>query len=178
MIISTGLQDWIFGDLTDASHRMYIIDRSRNVTAEAQTETFQIAGTTGNIYSVTIDKLPSCTCPDNNRSKNQCKHIIYVLVNVLKAPGHLQYQAAFLTAELQEIFTKAPAPPRADLPGEGEAGNRKPIEGDCPICVLDFEPEKETILWCRAGCGNNVHQQCFRRWAASRSGQAITCVYW
>ena len=155
---------------------MFIIDRSRD--GPENTETFQIAGTTGNIYTVTIDKLPSCTCPDNRRARNQCKHIIYVLVRVLKAPPNLQYQAAFLSTELEEIFAGAPAPPGAKPDsGEEEAGHRKPIEGDCPICVLEFEPEKEEIIWCRLGCGNNIHAECFKRWATSRAGQPVTCVY-
>ena len=40
-------------------------------------EQVDIAGTTGNIYTVIIGKEPSCTCPDA-RKGNQCKHIVYV----------------------------------------------------------------------------------------------------
>lgn len=58
-------------------YRMFVIDRTRGGTDEVPEETVDIAGTTGNIYSVHICKLPTCTCPDNQKG-NQCKHIIYV----------------------------------------------------------------------------------------------------
>ena len=59
------------------SQRMFVIDRARGGTEEEPEETIDMAGTTGNIYSITISRLPKCTCPDNQRG-NQCKHIVYV----------------------------------------------------------------------------------------------------
>lgn len=56
---------------------MFVIDRTRGGTDEIPEETIDMAGTTGNIYNITISQLPSCTCPDNQKS-NQCKHIVYV----------------------------------------------------------------------------------------------------
>lgn len=61
---------------------------------------------------------------------------------------------------------------------ENKDGNRKPVEGDCPICFMEFEPDKEEIVWCRAACGNNIHQTCFRKWAATQQAQGVRCVYW
>ena len=57
------------------TQRMFVIDRARD--DEALEETVLMAGTTGNIYSVTIGLVPSCTCPDHQKG-NQCKHIVYV----------------------------------------------------------------------------------------------------
>lgn len=61
------------------SQRMFLIDRNRRLCHDGthEQEIFDIAGTTGNIYQVTISKVPSCTCPDSSKG-NQCKHIIYV----------------------------------------------------------------------------------------------------
>ena len=56
---------------------MFVLGRERKGTDEALEETIEMAGSTGNIYHVSINKLPSCTCPDN-RKGNQCKHIVYV----------------------------------------------------------------------------------------------------
>ncbi len=56
---------------------MFVIDRTRGGTEDNPEETIDMAGTTGNIYSITISQLPSCTCPDS-RKGNQCKHIVYV----------------------------------------------------------------------------------------------------
>ncbi|KAL9634655.1 MAG: hypothetical protein Q9204_002903 [Flavoplaca sp. TL-2023a] len=140
-----------------------------------------MAGTTGNIYTITITHLPTCTCPDN-RKGNQCKHIVYVLHNVLKAPQHLQYQLAFLTPELQQIFTQAPAPLPASSAAtadntDKEPSNRKEISGDCPICFMEFDPVAEEIIFCQAGCGNNIHKQCFEQWAHAQGSGSVKCVY-
>lgn len=61
------------------SQRMFLIDRERKPDEDdtGEVEVFDLAGTTGNIYQVTVSKVPSCTCPDNEKG-NQCKHIVYV----------------------------------------------------------------------------------------------------
>lgn len=66
------------------TQRMFLIDRNRatNKDGTHEEEVFDIAGTTGNIYQVTIAKVPRCSCPDSMKG-NQCKHIIYVSSIVL-----------------------------------------------------------------------------------------------
>lgn len=61
------------------TQRMFLIDRHRSDSDDgvSEQETFDIAGSTGNVYQVTVGKLPACTCPDAGKG-NQCKHIIYV----------------------------------------------------------------------------------------------------
>ncbi len=59
------------------SQRMFVIDRTRGGTEDVPEETIDMAGTTGNVYSITISQMPKCTCPDNQNG-NQCKHIVYV----------------------------------------------------------------------------------------------------
>jgi hypothetical protein len=56
---------------------MFVIRRRRTGTEEAPEEQVDMAGTVGNLYTVTIAKEPTCTCPDALKG-NQCKHIIYV----------------------------------------------------------------------------------------------------
>jgi hypothetical protein len=100
------------------------------------------------------------------------------LVNVLKAPEPLAYQLAFLSTELTTLFAAAPRTPQSSSETsstESSPGNRKPIEGDCPVCVMEFSAG-EDIVWCKAACGNNIHKQCFEQWAASKPGQ-VKCVY-
>ncbi|CAG8742719.1 4636_t:CDS:2, partial [Acaulospora morrowiae] len=56
---------------------------------------------------------------------------------------------------------------------------RRPIEGDCPICYepLD-EKQRYKIVWCKSGCGNNIHKECFVKWGKSKGYyRKITCVY-
>ena len=193
------------------TQRMFVISRTRTTSPSTgkkgggPTETIDLAGSTGNIYTITISREPRCTCPDNKMGKNQCKHIVYVLHNVLKAPEHLQYQLAFLTSELEEIFSRAPLPSASGLTPGGEEGEkvgdadgdakenseevvdasgrtikRKPLaDNDCPICFMAFEAaEKDQVVWCRAACGNNVHASCFEQWArAQQHGREVRCVF-
>lgn len=37
--------------------------------------------------------------------------------------------------------------------------------------------EKEDIIWCKEGCGNNVHRACFEIWKKSKHGGQVTCVW-
>lgn len=99
--------------------------------------------------------------------------------------------AAQLTArqELREIYQKsslghdtaaaAAASSAAAAARDDHDGSRKPVQGDCPVCFMEFEPAHEEIVWCRAQCGQNIHKVCFERWAASqRQSGGVRCVYW
>lgn len=111
--------------------------------------------------------------------------LIDALIVILKAPVHLQYQLAFLSDEIASIFanapvTRAPVVDHAHDEANNELhnGSRKPIDGDCPICVFEMEPGEE-LVWCKAACGQNFHKACFEQWRASKrgSGATVTCVY-
>lgn len=56
---------------------MIVLDRERLGTHEKPEEVVHIAGSTGNVYVVTIAKVPACSCPHALKG-NQCKHIVYV----------------------------------------------------------------------------------------------------
>ena len=55
---------------------MYVIGRSVNWVDDYPVMELDVAGTTGNVYKVTVGKVPSCSCPDSSKG-NQCKHIFY-----------------------------------------------------------------------------------------------------
>ncbi|EGZ76744.1 hypothetical protein NEUTE2DRAFT_51195 [Neurospora tetrasperma FGSC 2509] len=170
------------------TQRFFVLSRKRIPvwdSLEGFEEEVEIAGSTGNIYTVTIARQPTCTCPMGEKNE-QCKHIIYVLARVLRAKYEYVYQLALLSCELEDIFSNAP-PIVEDgdslTTGEGDK-RRKPIEGDCPICFNEMEVHKpEEIVWCRAACGQNVHKECFEMWAATKRKQAggskadVTCPY-
>ncbi|PYH89719.1 hypothetical protein BO71DRAFT_402836 [Aspergillus ellipticus CBS 707.79] len=159
------------------SQRMFVVGHSTATNVdEAPEMSFDIVGTTGNIYKTVIGKVPTCSCPDAKKG-NQCKHICYVLVKALKAPSHLQYQLAFLSSELREMYDNSPISREQSKATENKDGNRKLVEGDCPICFMEFEPDREEIVWCQAACGNNVHKTCFQQWAVTQNNQGIRCVY-
>ncbi|EON62829.1 hypothetical protein W97_02054 [Coniosporium apollinis CBS 100218] len=156
------------------TQRMFVIDRRRGGTDECPTETVKMVGSTGNVYTVKVNKTPSCNCPHAKKG-NQCKHLIYIMSRVLHAPPNLEYQLALLRSELREIFAKAPPIPSADA--ATESSNRKPLEDDCPICCMEFRPEEEKIVYCKAACGNNIHEVCFSQWEASKNGGTVTCPF-
>jgi hypothetical protein len=94
---------------------------------------------------------------------------------VLHAKWDYVYQLGLLTTELREIFDSSPLP---DSNQEGDSSNprnRKPVEGDCPICYCEFEehehaPSSDYLVWCKAACGQNFHKTCFRTWAVTKCG--------
>ncbi|KIY67070.1 hypothetical protein CYLTODRAFT_376736 [Cylindrobasidium torrendii FP15055 ss-10] len=165
-------------------------------------ETFLVLGSTGNVYTVTIDHVPRCDCPDALKD-NRCKHIILVFLKVLQVPVHSPhwYQKALLTDELEEIFAAAPpAPndtasqrvrdayavatgsaPAASSSSSSTTKRKIPTEEDtCAICYDNMHSaDMETSLeWCET-CGNALHKVCFGQWraAAARKGDELTCVY-
>lgn len=160
------------------TQRMFALDRLRsNDNPEHPSETISLAGTTGNVYTIVVDKVPSCDCPHAKKG-NQCKHLVYCLSRILRAPADLEYQLAFTSSELKDIFANAPPLPSETANDDAKDGNRKPVEGECPICCSDFEPDSsETIVYCKAACGNNIHKDCFGQWAATKTGQTITCPF-
>lgn len=161
------------------TQRMFVLDRKRDIShPDHAVETISLAGTTGNVYTITVDKLPSCDCP-HARKGNQCKHIIYVLARVLRVPANLEYQLAFVTSELRDIFDRAPPLPSEQGDNTKKDRSRKPLEGECPVCCVDFEPEKssEAVVYCKAACGNNIHKSCFEQWAATKRGKGVTCPF-
>jgi hypothetical protein len=155
---------------------MFVIDRVRGGTADCPNEILTIAGTTGNLYTIKIGQVPSCSCPHALKG-NQCKHIVYALVVVLRAPTELQYQLALLTTELQRIFASAPPIASSNASGSSTDKNRKPVEGDCPICFMTMEEGGEELVYCKTACGNNFHGDCFNHWAASKraASACVTC---
>ncbi|KAJ6063893.1 hypothetical protein N7499_012573 [Penicillium canescens] len=160
--------------------KMFVVNHKLDQVGNVPVVSFDILGTTGNLYKTSIGKVPRCDCPDSRfrKGSSQCKHIIYVLVNVLKAPEELQFQMSFLPSELSGIFAASPLH-QIELASPVDVDNvRKPIEDACPICFMDFDPSEE-VTWCKTGCGNNVHKLCFDKWISTNkaSGAAVRCVY-
>ena len=60
----------------------------------------------------------------------------------------------------------------------GSAVRRKQTSGDCPICYEDLETNTEGIVWCKAGCGNNLHRTCFEEWRQRSLMPELCCIFW
>lgn len=176
------------------SQRLFLVNRedcSDDVKGVAQK--FAVLGSTGNLYDVVINRLPSCTCPDRAKG-HLCKHIIFVMVRVLGVPRNspLVYQVALLQNELLDIFTNAPETAAAavqakdavvtaykqTVKGEPDPAaadqapkNDKVCEGDCPVCFEDLaggDPVDSCLT-----CKNYIHKECVKMWLAVQT----TCCY-
>jgi hypothetical protein len=174
------------------TQRMFLVQKDD----EAQTLTcqFVILGSTGNLYTVKIAKVASCTCPDHQKG-NLCKHILFVLLKVMaiNPSSPLIYQAAWLRFELQEMFDQMTqryqqvsgavmanslvratfakfekgeqAPAAEDDDGTNVARRQQVKEDDdCPICFDVLQGGGDKITFCRANCGANFHQGCINHW--------------
>jgi len=175
------------------TQRFFLIDRRRN--GEDLREEFKVLGSTGNVYTIIIDKIPSCNCPDASKG-NHCKHILFVFLKVLNASllTHYWYQKALLEVELASIFAAAPINPtvvananirkafsksegKSTDTSTGEVSRRIPGEDDdCPICYesMGGADKVKHLTFCEQ-CGNALHTECFRQWAQTR--KPLTCVW-
>jgi len=175
------------------TQRFFLIERERS--GEELREVFKVLGSTGNIYTVLIDKLPSCDCPDASKG-NHCKHILFVYLKVLNLPliSTHWYQKALLTEELAEIFRSAPTNPTvlaskrvrdAFSKAEGKSTDPAPevnnrripgADDDCPICYesMGGSVDVKKLTFCEQ-CGNALHTECFQQWARTRT--PLTCVW-
>lgn len=163
------------------TQRLTVLSRERCGTDELPKEKVVIAGSTGNVYTVNVGLVPSCDCPHAQKG-NQCKHIIYIMLRVLKAREEVAYQLALLSTELRELIKNAPLIPGVetdgnDDPSEEQDGNRKPIEGECPICYDELDPKNDDIVYCKTSCGNNVHKACMQSWIQVAAKGKATCPY-
>ena len=171
------------------SQRMFLVGQVDNSNGtDGLNRSYNVLGSTGNVYDIEIKKVPSCTCPDFERG-HLCKHIVFVMVKVLNVSrrSDLIYQRALLQTELVKIFANAPVAPRSDVLAnteataaykkvvEGSAVPRAPEkdpDGDCPVCYETLICDKSLLDSCGA-CMNYIHKECVGQWLRVQKN----CVY-
>ncbi|KAJ5529987.1 hypothetical protein N7527_003380 [Penicillium freii] len=174
--------------------------RTKSQRQDAPKISFEVVGSTGNIYRTIIGKVPTCDCPDVRFRKVQCKHMCFDTYHTYSAPyrptttlcflliccqvlfamdvpRELRYQRSFLPSELREVLATLSLKRKLNTTALTSAGDRKPVEGGCPICFNDFKPNQKTT-WCQE-CGSNFHQACFEKWGATMqaSDDVVRCLY-
>jgi len=70
---------------------------------------FVVLGSTGNVYTVTICRLPSCTCVDHLERKTVCKHLLFVYHKVAYHT-HTYHTHTLLTTLRTPHTTRHPPP--------------------------------------------------------------------
>ena len=174
--------------------RLFLVEVSSSTTCPhhgGPSITLNVLGSTGNVYEVTISKIPRCNCPDHTRG-NLCKHLLFVMLKVVGLPVNsaLVYQSAYLTNELDEILAmlqartlrlgrdvvanEAVRQRHTDMKN-GESADavdsgtslvqRKEVEGiDCPICFEELGTDLSQLTYCQQTCGTNFHSGCMQMW--------------
>ncbi|KAI9888295.1 MAG: hypothetical protein M1814_000767 [Vezdaea aestivalis] len=156
-----------------------------------------LLGSREDVYEVKIGKIPDCSCPDF-LDGHRCKHLLYLLESIYKVPMALLVQDAFLSSvgtplsrlrseqpyfpvqfnmsptchpqELRAMFRQAPIGDDDEFGGVQVA--RRPVAGECPVCIVDMDDaQPTTIVWCKVSCGNNLHKECWEKWEASKMEQ-------
>ncbi|CAI7634587.1 unnamed protein product [Penicillium crustosum] len=155
---------------------MYMIRHGISGTKDVPKISFEVVGSTGNIYRTIIGNLPTCDCPDVRFRKAQCKHMCFVL-SAMDVPSELRYQRSFLPSELRQMLATLSMKRKLDTTNSTATGERKPVDGECPVCFNDFKP-KQKATWCQ-DCGSNFHQGCFEKWRAAiqASDSVVCCLY-
>jgi len=133
-------------------------------------------------HTVSVGLLNNCDCSDF--SSALCKHMLFVLIKVLKVKRDvLHYQNAFVTSELEEIFESAPRAPSTKyilgsgrLPGEIGPVAQKPVDPTdlCPVCYEEMNTTEMTV-YCKANCGYSLHAICYEE--AKKGRGKGNCLY-
>ncbi|KAG2502192.1 hypothetical protein HYH03_000679 [Edaphochlamys debaryana] len=144
---------------------------------------------------VQIGSRISCSCSPVGSSgtcREHCLHTLFVLVKVLRVPlsNPLLWQLSLSDRELEEVLRCAMQPERpppeaarakpADKTPAGQVKRREVDEEDpCPICYEDMVGQDlDNLVWCRFGCGRNVHGKCMGVWMEHQVqslGKELTC---
>src|SRR5438105_3268942 len=69
---------------------------------------YEVMGTTGNAYTVTINKSPVCTCPDHTVRHKRCKHIYFVLTRIMKVKPEQEDMSSYTDQDLNDMFANIP----------------------------------------------------------------------
>lgn len=156
---------------------------------------YDIMGTTKNVYTVTINKSPSCTCPDYVQRHKRCKHIFFVLTQIMKVSAEREDIKSYSDEELDDMFNKIPMITEnlkvnaqclekfksISKNKNGEVDMKNIEEEDiCPICLGDLfvftqRDQEDEITYCKYSCGQCIHTKCFAMYNSQR--EAIKCLY-
>jgi E3 ubiquitin-protein ligase ZSWIM2 len=136
-------------------------------------------------FKVSIGDVHQCSC--RGAASELCLHIIFVLSRVFRVPADnpLVWQRSLLEAEVDQLIrghiSKVNQRRRRNGAGLQDASAecgpdgrrvvaRRPVEEDdtCPICCDDIH-EDRALVYCRFGCGNNIHSSCFKQYATHNS---------
>jgi Ring finger domain len=63
------------------------------------------------------------------------------------------------------------------LPVKDKKGNLRIVDGQCAICILEYEPD-DKIVWSGLQCRHAFHADCVLTWLAKGKKRCPTCRQW
>lgn len=144
-----------------------------------------VMGSSGNVYTVSINQTPTCTCPDYATRHKRCKHIYFVLARIMHVDTDDQDEEQYSNEELLKMFTHIPQITNNlsvdesiknkynKIKNNKPEQNKKSTDDLCPICLDDLE-NGDNIDFCKS-CGKHVHTNCFSMWVKSRGPKCVFC---
>ncbi len=72
------------------------------------TREFNVVGSTGNNYKVTVGRKITCQCPDftGKSMQRQCKHIYYILNKILNCDSSMEDKDEYTNDDLDILFNR------------------------------------------------------------------------
>ncbi len=152
---------------------------------------YEVMGTTGNVYLVTINNSPTCTCPDHVTRSKRCKHIYFVLTRIMMVKTEQEDIKKYTDNDLEDMFTNIPRITenlKVDAKSlekyktlkknsNGKVDKRNIDQDDmCPVCLGDLEDIDEEIIFCEYSCGACIHKDCFNMFNSKKTG-TIKCLF-
>ncbi|KAJ1340355.1 hypothetical protein BSLG_005057 [Batrachochytrium salamandrivorans] len=162
----------------------------RRTVEDPLSQSFDVLGTTGNVYTVNISVSGYVFLYADKKKVTQ-GGVIDIETD------HRIFQKALTDGELKNLFENAP-PPDTNImasericqafqdktkPNEPRAILR-PFEANetCPICYSEMTQEElntDKLDYCRSQCANRFHTECLQNWRqhCQRTHTNMTCVY-
>ena len=164
------------------TQQLFLIE---SLPAEGRTRGYVIMGSTGNVYTVTIQSKPECTCPDYRTRYNRCKHIYFVLIRIMKTKN--EDQTVYSNSDLDTMFNNIPDVTKNLIVNDNiknkydKANNKEYKEKEqqntddlCPICLDDLTNGEE-LDHCKFSCGRAVHTVCCGMWTKKNERKCVFC---
>jgi hypothetical protein len=139
---------------------------NRNV--DDNSATFQVLGSTGNIYNVALDGAPICSCPDHSTRGSRCKHILFMLIKIFNVED--PYKTTFTQEEIQKYIDAYKAnisrfnvqvdPNTVNKSNVNYDVGEKYLDDDCCVCLDPIQNGEERVH-CKKVCGRCIHTNCY-----------------
>lgn len=148
--------------------------------------TYLVMGSSGNVYTVIITNIPTCTCPDYKKRHQLCKHIYFILHRIMKVVEN-DDKLKYTNKELNELFKNIPSTFSQNIIVSENIKNKyhrlinkeevdkRDTDDLCPICLDDLDNNEE-LDSCKYSCGKYVHKKCFEITVNARGGES-KCIF-